>query len=99
MRLLTADLRRKLPRLGATANTQDPCVICKFFDPCGAFTWYVIEFDGDDTFFGLVQGQEEELGYFSLAELQSVKNWLGLGIERDLYFDPKPLSHFRQKAA
>jgi hypothetical protein len=35
----------------------------------------------------------DEWGYFSLSELQSVKcPPFGMGIERDLYFDPKPIS-------
>jgi hypothetical protein len=55
----------------------------------------VTEFDGEDLFFGLVQGLEEELGYFSLSELESVRV-LGLPVERDLYFTPKPLSELTQ---
>jgi hypothetical protein len=33
-----------------------------------------------------------ELGSFSLEELQGYKGPLGLGIERDIHFQPKPLS-------
>jgi hypothetical protein len=50
----------------------------------------------DFLFFGLVQGFEEELGYFSLQELSSVKGPLGLGIERDRHFRPQPLSALRK---
>lgn len=64
----------------------------KYFTPDSSWTWYATEFDGQDTFFGLVQGLEEELGYFSLAELQQVRGPLGLPIERDLHFQPTPLS-------
>ena len=42
-------------------------------------------------FFGLVDGFEKELGYFSLAELEAVRGPLGLPIERDLYWKPKTL--------
>jgi len=31
-------------------------------------------------------GFENELGYFSLKEMESIKGPWGLGIERDLYF-------------
>lgn len=41
----------------------------------------------DVLFFGRVDGDESEWGYFSLRELESVKVY-GLGIERDLYFTP-----------
>ena len=40
-----------------------------------------------------------ELGYVSLAEIESVKGPLGLGIERDLYFRPRfPLSVYAEAA-
>jgi Protein of unknown function (DUF2958) len=58
-------------------------------------SWYATEFDGQDTFFGLVQGFEEELGYFSLHELAEGTDSMGLGIERDLHFQPTPLSQVR----
>jgi hypothetical protein len=45
----------------------------------------------DGTAFGKVILQEEELGYFSIPELESVRLWGGLFIERDIYFTPKPL--------
>ena len=47
-------------------------------------------------FFGLVAGLEVELGYFSLTELQQVHGALGLPVERDLYFEPTPLSEVRK---
>ena len=56
-----------------------------------------IEFDGKDTFFGLVDGFEVELGYFTLSELQRNRGKLGLPIERDLYFTPCRLSELRAK--
>jgi len=54
-------------------------------------TWYASDFDGEDTFFGLVSGFEVELGYFSLKELQETRGPLGLSIERDLYFESQAL--------
>ena len=69
MQLLTQELRRKLPPLRATSQEKDPMVICKFFFPDFHWTWYAIEFDGEDTFFGFVDGDFPELGYFSLSEL------------------------------
>jgi len=49
----------------------------------------------DTTFFGLVKGFEEELGYFSLKELSEVRDSWGLGVERDMYFNSVPLSEVR----
>lgn len=90
--LLTDDIRRTLPPLYATENDDDPLVHAKFFTPDGQWTWYAIEFDGDDTFYGFVKGLEDELGYFSLRELQEVRGKLGLPVERDLSFEPARLS-------
>jgi hypothetical protein len=47
-------------------------------------------------FFGLVIGFEQELGYFSLSELQHARGPLGLPIERDLHFQPTSLSVVRK---
>ena len=92
MKLLTKELLKKLPALYSSENKSDPMIICKFFTPDSNWTWYAIEFDGKDTFYGLVDGFEEELGYFSLSELESVRGALGLPIERDLFFKPCKLS-------
>ncbi|MEZ6212599.1 MAG: DUF2958 domain-containing protein [Phycisphaerales bacterium] len=87
--------RKRLPPLYTTQNDTDPIAQVKFFDPCGSWTWYATEFDGEDLFFGLVDGFEKELGYFSLSELASVKGPFGIGIERDKWFDPTPLSKLK----
>jgi hypothetical protein len=88
MNLLTKKIRKQLPALYTNENDPDPKAIVKFFTPFANWTWYATEFDGDDTFFGLVDGFDKELGYFSLAELES----MGHKIERDLYFEPTPVS-------
>ncbi len=57
------------------------------------------KFDGDDTFFGAVNGHMFEIGYFSLSELQELRGPFGLPVERDLYFKPTPLSQIRKQYA
>ena len=95
MQLLTKEVRKALPKLGSQdGKGLDAVAYAKFFDPCSGWTWYATEGqdEGSDyLFFGWVQGFENELGYFSLNELQSVVGPLGLGIERDLNFTPKTL--------
>ena len=92
MKLLTKKLRRKLPPLYAQNGKGGKAVVyLKLFTPDSNFTYYATEFDGEDTFFGLVDGHEKELGYFSLKELESIKGPLGLPIERDLWWKPKTL--------
>lgn len=92
MKLLTEELKKSLPKLYTTESEADPLIICKFFTPDSNWTWYVLEFDGENTFFGLVAGIETELGYFTLDELESYRGSWGLGIERDLFFKPVRLS-------
>ncbi len=94
MKLLTNELCKQLPPLGATTNQEDPLVVCKFFTPDSSWTWYAIEFDGKDTFYGLVDGFEQEFGSFSLAELETLRGPMGLRVERDLHFKPAPVSKF-----
>jgi DNA repair protein RadC len=85
-------LRKIIPPLYANEEVEDPIVWIKFFTPDSSWTWYATEFGGDDTFFGLVVGHETELGYFSLKEMREARGPMRLRIERDLYFQPKPLS-------
>ena len=92
-RLLPDDIATTLPALYATENVADPIVRVKFFTPDSSWTWFVTEFDPAQRLcFGLVHGLDKELGYFSLAELEEVRGPLGLLIERDLYWQPCPLS-------
>ena len=88
MQLLTKELERKIPKLYQTERVEllDKVAYAKFFHPVSNWTWYVIEYDGMDTCFGLVVGHETEFGYFSLEELSQVG--FGLPIERDRHFKP-----------
>ena len=92
MQLMTAEIRKKLPPLYSQEELGGKAVaVVKFFTPDSSWTFWATEYDGEDTFFGLVDGHEKELGYFSLSELQKVRGALGLPIERDLYWQPKTL--------
>jgi hypothetical protein len=92
MKLLTQEIRKKLPSLGSQADNLDPIIIVKFFTPWSDWTWFAYEFDQEDIFFGYVKGHFNEIGSFSLSELESVKGPMGLTIERDIHFRSKPLS-------
>ena len=89
MKLLTDELRARLPTLYSQEAETDPMVHAKFFMPGTGWTWYVTEGqeqEGDFMFFGFVIGLENEFGYFMLSELVSVTTRLGLHVERDLAF-------------
>jgi len=89
MKLMTKEIEKRVPKLYSQEHEENPKIIVKFFHPLSSYTWYVMEGekseDGDWMFFGLVNGQEKESGYFTLKQLEEVKV-KGLGIERDLYF-------------
>jgi len=91
-KLLPKEIRDTLPPLYFQEHERDPVVYAKFFAPNGGWTWFATEFDGLNTFFGLVIGQETELGYFLLSELEEYNDLMGLGVERDLFFSPCRLS-------
>ena len=95
--LLTAEIKKKLPKLYATDGVKDKMVYLKLFSPYSQWTLYVSEFDGKDTFFGYVTGTAfPEWGYSSYSELaKSNRNGLPL-IERDKYFKPKKFSQIRK---
>ena len=93
MLLLTKELEKKFEKQGDTSmnELEDTKVIAKFFDPTGSWTWFAFDYNPETKMcFGCVHGQFNELGYFSLAELEEVKGPLGLGIERDRYFSGEP---------
>jgi hypothetical protein len=96
MKMITKALEKKLPKLYATERQKQPIVHVHYFCPSNGWDWYITEFDGKDTMFGLVDGYDVELGYISLSELSSVKDRHGRPmVERDLYWTPKPLSEVR----
>ena len=98
MKLLNDELIKILPPLYSTENLKDPLIQCKFFTPDSSWTWYVLEYDKtNEIFFGYVCGFENELGYFSLAELESVTGALNLNVERDISFKPTKLSVIRKE--
>lgn len=89
-------IREALPELYANEEIGLAAqALVKFFTPDSNWTWYGSEFDGDDTFFGLVIGFVPELGYFSLSELTEARGPMGLPIERDMHFEPKSLQELR----
>lgn len=99
MKLLTKEIAKKLPKLGTTDKQGwDAVAQVKFFSNASNWRWFATEFDGDDTFFGFVQGFDNELGYFSLSELQSVKHPLFPipAIERDINWKPKTLGEIKK---
>ena len=100
MKLMTKELETKFPAIYANEEKEakDILIIAKFFCPWNSWTWYATEYDQENgQFFGFVRGIENELGYFSLEELESVHGPFGLGIERDLHFGVHTLAEAMEK--
>ena len=92
--LVTQEIRDTLPPLYNSEKhpEKEAIAMVKFFSPYSQWTWYAIEFDGVDTFWGLVDGFEMEYGYFSYSELEAVSVFGGVpAVERDCYWSPRPV--------
>lgn len=100
MDLMTKELEKQFPPLYSTEqlSPEKVKIIVKYFHPCSNWTWYATEYDPERRlFFGLVRGFENEMGYFSLDEMELIKGPMGLGIERDLYFREHTLADVIEK--
>ena len=100
MKLITPEfeeLFKEYP-LYSQEDAEDPIIIAKLFDPVGSATWWVTEYDPVEKIVfcyvtGLVQ---DEWGYTSLIELESIERPFGLTIEQDLYFVQKRFSEVKK---
>jgi len=95
MELMNDEIKKKLQQLYSQDNLGlDAIAQVKFFTPFNGWSWFATEFDPENgIFFGLVQGMEVELGYFSLKELQACAD--DILVERDLYFIPMTLNEIQ----
>jgi len=101
MKLMTKELETRFAKVGSQENVKDPIVIAKFFNPTGIGYWFATKYDPEEKmFFGYVSlfgDYNDEWGSFSLEELETFKGKMGLGIERDMYFDECPASEVIKK--
>lgn len=82
-----------IPPIFQSIRQPDPIAKVKLFDPTGSWTWYIAGYDPSTrTAWGRVHGLEDEYGSISMAELVAVRGRFGLPIERDLHWEPRPLS-------
>ena len=78
-------------------GAEDPTVYAHYFSCVNGWDWWLLEFDGTDEAFGLVEGYDDELGYFSIKEMAELNRQMGFAaVERDEHFSPKPLSAVRR---
>ena len=102
MELMTQAQREALAENGKNMD-GDHVPVLKIFDPCGAATWLITEMDprDPDLLFGLCDlgFGFPELGMVGFAELRTTKNALGIGLERDKFFEAEhPISVYAEAA-
>lgn len=96
MKLLTKQTKEQInkayPLYSQDGKGKEAVCVAKFF--IGNWTWYILEgsFQATDfMMYGIViNGMDNEYGYVSLNEMESL-NVRGCTIERDLYFEERPL--------
>ena len=96
-KLLPLSIIKNIPNLYETENQEEKICYVKLFLADSNWTWYIIEIDKSDynTCYGLVDGFEQELGYFSLSELESISDSYGLKAELDSSFKATRLSKIK----
>ena len=105
MTLLTPEILDRLPSFKEySKNTNpDPIVHAKLFTPDANWTWFIIAFDSESQHcFGLFvirldakpgkASLDAHFADFSLTDLKGIRGPLGLGVERDRFFRPSPVS-------
>ena len=102
-KLMTRELGDTIPALYANDGADDPDAVVarvKLFSPYTGWRWFITEWDAKTGLcFGLVEGFETELGYFSLDELAEATVLGGVpAVERDLYWKPTTLGEIRRQS-
>ena len=101
--LMTKKLGDAIPALYANEHVSDYDAVlahAKLFSPYSRWTWYVTEWNAKTgECFGLVDGLEQEIGYFDLTELAETTVQGGVpAVERDLYWQAKTLGEIRSRS-
>lgn len=102
MKLINKELEKvfkQYPLYSQDGKGKEAVILCKFFNPVGVGSWYVLEAekqeDNDYLFFGYIELLDKEYGYFLLSELEKIelpvkildKTITKTGLERDFYYD------------
>ena len=93
MKIITKEIEKAFQKQGDTSqkSMEEIKIVMKLFNPQGAGTWYLYEKLDEDVymcFANLGDPEMAEIGTVSMQELMEFRGWLGLGIERDMQFNP-----------
>jgi hypothetical protein len=99
MKLITKAVLKEFDKHKNDKDTGNPWIVCKFFNPCGGFTWYATEFDQENGIITnyMTGGDFDEWGSIFLSDLEKPLPPLGLPCERDLYFTPCYFEDLKEK--
>ncbi len=96
-RLIAEIKKREIPPLYTQENTADPMIYLEISLLQFPWRWYVseceIEESGDVLFFGFVNGDFDEWGYFRLSEMEDTRCPLLVSYD----FKPLPFSKLKKE--
>ena len=98
MKMMTKTLAKKIPALYEQDGKGDDAIVyAHWFSPYTGWDWYCTEYDPEEGLcFGLVKGMYDELGYWTVKQLEEVNEKHNFPlIERDLYWNPCKLADVR----
>jgi len=89
MFLLDQQTQDLLPPLYAQEKETKKIAYARFYLPDYNWEWYAMEYSPlQKLFYGLVDGNEKEFGYFTLDELAALQYSVGSRVLRDYEFEP-----------
>ena len=99
--LMTQKLAETIPAIYANEKVAEYDTVlahAKLFSPYSNWTWFITEMDRETgQCFGLVDGLEQEIGYFDLTELAETTVFGGVpAVERDLYWEPRTIGEIKR---
>ena len=86
---MTKEIKEKAQKQFDDGSDMEQMVVAKYFDPVGSWKWFLMNMHKDEDYcWGIVKGNEVEMGSFSMKELEDIHLPFGLTIERDTMFKP-----------
>jgi hypothetical protein len=93
--LIPASVLATIPPLFAQEQHDDHTVYAILEARSVGWTWYLVEYDGQDECFGFVCGIEDEWGYFALSDIADLCDVWGQPLVTWRPCQPMPLSQAR----
>jgi len=100
MELIPKDIQATLPSFAAVDSAPDLVAVVKLFRPFSRYAFFVVggqrEANGDLCLLGFFRSPigpaYDQFDFVLLSDLERAQEPLGLGIERELDFQPSPIS-------